>query len=95
MYKTPLPVFCQMLLNSHITPILQNLYWLQTAFRIKFKFLLFAFKAVSGLGPTYLTDMVAFYHHATGHATGGWIFWAFSAVEPCITSITELSLTHS
>uniref|UniRef100_A0A8C7Y7R4 Reverse transcriptase domain-containing protein n=1 Tax=Oryzias sinensis TaxID=183150 RepID=A0A8C7Y7R4_9TELE len=42
----------------HITPILQQLHWLPVAFRIKFKLLLYTFKALHSLAPSYLSNQV-------------------------------------
>ncbi len=41
---------------DHITPILQSLHWLPIKFRISYKILLLAYKALNNLAPAYLTD---------------------------------------
>ena len=41
-----------------ISPTLQDLPWLPVCKRIKFKILLLTFKAIHGLAPIYLQDMV-------------------------------------
>lgn len=46
---------------AHISPILCALHWLPIQFRIKFKILLFVFKAIHGLAPSYLSDLLAIY----------------------------------
>lgn len=43
---------------EHITPILQKLHWLPVPYRINFKILLFCFKALHGLAPTYIADLI-------------------------------------
>ena len=42
--------------RAHITPVLSQLHWLQIGDRIRFKVLVLTFKALNGLGPTYLRD---------------------------------------
>jgi len=47
--------------RTHIMPILASLHWLPVRFRIDFKILLFVFKAVNGLAPTYIADLIQIY----------------------------------
>ena len=47
------PKFC------HITPILVELHWLPVRWRIDYKILLITFKAINGLAPLYLSDLVS------------------------------------
>lgn len=44
--------------RDHITPILASLHWLPVIFRINFKILLFVFKALSGVAPSYIRDLL-------------------------------------
>lgn len=44
--------------REHITPVLQSLHWLLVKFRIDFKILLFVYKALSGLAPQYISDLI-------------------------------------
>lgn len=44
--------------REHITPILSSLHWLPVSFRVDFKILLFVFKALNGLAPPYITEML-------------------------------------
>ncbi len=44
--------------HEHITPILFSLKWLPVRFRIEYKLLVFAFKSLNGLSPTYLDALV-------------------------------------
>ena len=43
---------------DHITPILYELHWLPVAQRIQFKVLLLTYKALNGLAPTYISDLL-------------------------------------
>ena len=47
---------------DHITPVLRHLHWLPVEFRIKYKILLLTFKALNGMGPSYIRDMLNSYH---------------------------------
>ena len=42
----------------HITPLLRELHWLPIRSRVNFKLLLITFKAIHGLAPAYLSDML-------------------------------------
>ena len=48
------PRFC------HISPLLRALHWLPVKSRIEFKILLITFKAIHGLAPKYLCDLLTF-----------------------------------
>ena len=50
------PKFC------HITPVLKNLHWLPINLRIEFKILTINCKALHGLAPTYIKDLLKIYH---------------------------------
>lgn len=43
---------------DHITPVLASLHWLPVKARADFKVLLLTYKALHGLAPTYLSDLV-------------------------------------
>ncbi|KAL9978241.1 hypothetical protein ACROYT_G015736 [Oculina patagonica] len=43
---------------DHITPVLQELHWLPVRYRIHFKILLLTFKALNGMAPTYISDLI-------------------------------------
>ena len=45
--------------SEHITPILQDLHWLPVPQRIEFKVLVLTFKAIHGLAPVYLRNLVS------------------------------------
>ena len=44
--------------RDHITPSLASLHWLPVKYRIEFKTLLLTYKALNGLAPSYLKDLV-------------------------------------
>lgn len=43
---------------EHISPVLASLHWLPVHFRIHFKILLFVFKSLNGLAPSYLSELL-------------------------------------
>ena len=43
---------------SHITPVLRTLHWLPIKQRVQFKMLILVFKAISGLAPIYISNLV-------------------------------------
>ncbi len=47
---------------DHITSILQSLHWLPIKFRISYKILLLAYKALNDLAPAYLTNLLSRYN---------------------------------
>ena len=47
--------------REHITPVLRELHWLPVDRRIEYKILLYAYKALNGLVPEYLCNMVELY----------------------------------
>lgn len=44
--------------REHITPILSFLNWLPVCYRVEFKIFLLVFKALIGLAPSYLSDLI-------------------------------------
>ena len=46
---------------DHISPVLNNLHWLTVRKRITFKILLITYKALHGLAPTYLSELLTVY----------------------------------
>lgn len=46
---------------DHITPVLKSLHWLPVCKRIDFKILLLTYKALNGLGPKYISDLLVVY----------------------------------
>ena len=46
---------------DHITPVLIRLHWLPVEYRSQYKLILYVFKALHGLAPVYLTELVKSY----------------------------------
>ena len=44
--------------SDRITPSLYQLHWLPINYRIKFKILLFVYKALNGIAPSYISDLL-------------------------------------
>ena len=47
--------------QDHISPVLKDLHWLPVEYRPKFKILLYTFKALHHIAPTYIQELVAVY----------------------------------
>jgi hypothetical protein len=47
--------------HEHITPVLVSLHWLPVQYQIKYKILLYTFKALNNLAPVYLQELVNAY----------------------------------
>ena len=43
----------------HITPLMYNLHWLPVNLRTRFKVLLFIFKAIHSIAPSYISDLIS------------------------------------
>ncbi len=48
-------------MREPITPVLASLHWLPVKFRVDFKVLVYVFKALHGLAPIYISDLLHFY----------------------------------
>ena len=48
-------------IRDHITPVLMNLHWLPVEHRIQYKLLIQVYKALNGLAPEYITDLLQAY----------------------------------
>ena len=71
---------------SHITPLMYELHWLPLKQRIHFKILLFAFKAIHGIAPTYIQNLVSLKSQGTYNLrSSGWILLASSTFRTKIT----------
>ena len=46
---------------DHISPILKQLHWLPVNYRIQFKILLLTYKAINGLAPPYIAELIEQY----------------------------------
>ncbi len=47
--------------SQHISPILASLRQLPVGFRIKYKVILYVFKAVNGMAPAYVSELITFH----------------------------------
>ncbi len=47
--------------HDHISPVLSTLHWLPIKYRIHFKILLINYKALNGLAPQYLSELLSHY----------------------------------
>ena len=54
--------------TENITPILRNLHWLPVEKRIKFKTALLVYKALNGMSPSYIKELVVPYTRIQQHA---------------------------
>ena len=45
-------------MREHISPVLISLHWLPVKKRLRFKICTFVYKALNGLGPSYIKDLV-------------------------------------
>ena len=43
---------------DHINPVLYNLHWMPVNYRIQFKILMISFKAIHGMAPSYLSNLI-------------------------------------
>ena len=51
-------LICSIPCFSHVTPVLYSLHWLPAQFRIDFKILMIAFKAIHGHAPEYICNLI-------------------------------------
>lgn len=47
--------------HDHITPVLHELHWLPVQYRIQYKILLYTYKALNGMAPDYLKELITQY----------------------------------
>ncbi len=45
-------------MRDHITPVLESLHWLPVSFRVDLKMLMLTYKALHGLAPQYLPELL-------------------------------------
>ena len=57
--NTAARLVCRAPCFSHITPLMYELHWLPLKQRIHFKILLLVFKAIHGIAPTYIQNLVS------------------------------------
>ena len=48
--------------SEHISPVLFDLHWLPVTFRIQYKQMLLTYRAIDGLAPIYINELVQFYN---------------------------------
>lgn len=48
--------------HAHISPVLKDLHWLPIKFRIDYKVIMLTFKALNGLAPLYIMDLLTSYN---------------------------------
>ena len=53
-------LICNINRFDHITPVLYRLHWLPIRYRINFKILLITYKAINGLAPEYISELIKF-----------------------------------
>lgn len=70
--------------RDHITPVLRMLHWLPVRERIEFKVLLIVYKALNGLAPQYISDLITPYTPARSLRSES----AYELVEPRFRLIT-------
>ena len=51
--------------HDHITPVLEQLYWLPVRMRVLYKLLVLTYRALEGKGPSYLRDIIELYKPKT------------------------------
>ena len=56
--NTAARVVCKSKIKDHISPVLEELHFLPVKYRIVFKILLFIYKAINGLAPTYINELL-------------------------------------
>ena len=57
--------------SDHITPVLQKLHWLPVKSRIIYKILLQTYKALNGLAPSYLSELLDIYRPSLNLRSSG------------------------
>ena len=60
--------------SDHITPVLQKLHWLPVKSRIIYKILLLIYKALNGLAPSYLSELLDTYRPSRNLRSSGKLF---------------------
>ena len=81
--------------SHHITPVLQQLHWLPYKDRISFKLLLLTFKALHGLAPIYISELIKPYNPSRSlrSSTLNYLFLSLT-LQPTGTDVSLLSLQN-
>ena len=56
---------------DHMTPVLYKLHWLPVKYRIAYKIILMTYRALNGLAPNYLRDLLQVYQPASSLRSSG------------------------
>jgi len=56
--NTAARVVCKSKIKDRISPVLEELHWFPVKYRIVFKILLFIYKAINSLAPTYINELL-------------------------------------
>ena len=56
---------------DHMTPVLYKLHWLPVKYRIEYKIILMTYRALNGLAPNYLQDLLQVYQPARSLRSSG------------------------
>ncbi|KAF7646253.1 hypothetical protein LDENG_00190940, partial [Lucifuga dentata] len=67
--------------RQHITPTLRSLHWLPVSQRTEFKILLLVYKALIGLGPKYISDLLLCYENQIFKTFWLWVCFLFLKSE--------------
>ena len=81
---------------DHITPVLIQLHWLPVHFRILFKVLLLVYKALNGMAPLYITELLSYrtVHVHVRYALLIKNFWQFRGQDLKHTETGPFPLLH-
>lgn len=83
---------------DHITPVLIQLHWLPVHFRILFKVLLLVYKALNGMAPLYITELLSYrrviVHVHVRYALLIKNFWQFRSQDLKHTETGPFPLLH-
>ena len=94
--------------REHITPVLIKLHWLPVRYRIHYKVLLYVFKALHGLAPEYISDLISLHQSNRSLRSDDQLHlmvprsrlkckgdWAFSVAAPRLWNDLPLSVKSS
>ena len=87
--KASARLVCNAPRSCHITPLLGDLHWLTIRARIDFKVLLITFKAIHGLAPRYLSDLLCIKASSYNLRSSDSLLLAMPAVRTKVSLVTE------
>ena len=94
-------------MRDHITPVLCTLHWLPIKYRVQFKILTMAYKAMHSEGPAYISDMLVPYNPGRSLRSGGQLLLhvpktrtlagdrAFSVAAPTLWNALPLTIRQA